>query len=104
MAYTITLIIAECFLIYLSRTPNKFLKSTKSDILNYGIWIQTEVSLVLSLWFLLRGLTKISNKWSIYEKLVEIDEIFKNEFSMNLCYKDLKLYEQEWSNTIYLLF
>lgn len=90
MFYTITLIILKCLLIYVSRSPKKFMKATNSDILNYGIWIQTEVSLVISLWFLLRGSFKISNKWSIMEKFVEIDKILKNEFSMNLCYMELK--------------
>lgn len=107
MFYTITLIIAKCLLIYISRSPNKFLKATNSDIINYGIWIQTEVSLVISLWFLLMASTKISYKWTLIETLVEIDEILKNEFSMNLCYKDLKLYEnvamKEWIQ-LFLIF
>lgn len=92
MCYTITLIILKCILIYLSSNPHKFSKVTNSGILNYGIWIQTEVSLVISLWFLLRSLTKITNKWTFTEKLSEIDKIMENEFSINLCYNECKLY------------
>lgn len=108
MFYTITLIILKCLLIFVSRNPKKFMKATNSDILNYGIWIQTEVSLVISLWFLLRGSFKISNKWSIMEKFVEIDKILKNEFSMNLCYMELKLYysatTEEYNQTLIIYF
>lgn len=92
MFYTISLITVKCLLILESCNPSKFTKATDSDILNYGIWIQTEVSLIISLWFLLRSLTKISIKWTFLEKLHEIDEIMKNEFSVNLRYNDFKLY------------
>ncbi|XP_037034420.1 uncharacterized protein LOC119073214 [Bradysia coprophila] len=91
MFFTISLVITECALIYLSHDPNKFTKATKSNILNYGIYIQTEVSLMLALWFLLRACTKITKKWTVNEQFSEVDQILKNEFSMNLCYRDVKL-------------
>lgn len=86
------MIIVKSVLIYLSHSPTKFTKATNSDMLNYGIWIQTEVSLVTTLWFLLRARTKVLIRWTVNEKFIEIDEILKNEFSMNLRYKDYKLY------------
>lgn len=91
--YTISLVIVESALIYFCHDPSKFTKATNSNILNYGIYIQTEVSLVLALWFLLRSSTKTSKKWTMNEQFSEIDKILKNEFSMNLCYKDVKLCE-----------
>lgn len=48
---------------------------------------------MISIWFLIRGLSKISNKWETREKFVEIDQILEKEFSLDLCYMDMKLYE-----------
>lgn len=86
-----TLAIIKCVMIYLNHDPIEFTKATSSYILNYGLYMQTEVSLVLSLWFLLRACTKASKKWTLNEQFSEIDKVFKKEFSMNLCYKDVKL-------------
>lgn len=47
---------------------------------------------MISLWFILRGLTKISNKWKTYETFVEIDRVLEKEFSFNLSYMNIKLY------------
>lgn len=102
MFFTISWIIVKFLLIYVSYDPNKFTKATNSDMLNYGIWIRTEVSLITTLWFLLRASKKVLIKWTVNEKFIEIDQILKNEFSMNLRYKDYILYDNNPWYTIEL--
>lgn len=82
----------KVLLIYYNLDPSKFSKATNSKILNYGLWIQTEASLAISILYILLGIKKCSEKWYLMEDFHEIDQDFQKSFYVKYHYVQAKQY------------
>lgn len=61
-------------------------------ILNSGIWIQTEISLVISIVYILIAIRKNSDMWKLLQHFHEIDEEFSKSFFMKYYYIQARQY------------
>lgn len=76
--------------------PSKFGKATNSYILNSGLWIQTEASLIISILYILFGIKKSSQRWTLLENFKEIDDEFQKSFYLQYYYVQVQQYVVKW--------
>lgn len=71
---------------YTLRDPIVYKNVTSSKILNFGIWAQLIVVIVLNICFMLLALLKIDGKNEILRKFKEIDDILVKNYHVELYY------------------
>lgn len=62
-------------------------------MMNYGLWLQVVITLVLSMVFTLIGLRTYEYKWTLLEKYQEIDEEFVKVFHSYMFQRQTKKYQ-----------
>lgn len=87
-----SILLFKGFLIYFNLDPSKFSKATNSSILNNGLWIQTEVSLVISILYMLIGIRKNSQMKKLIQNFHDIDQEFSKSFYMKYYYVHAQQY------------
>lgn len=88
----VVLLLVKGVLIWINLDSRKFSNITNSSILNYGMWMQTIATLLLSMFFILMGLRKYEHKWTILECFHEIDDEFDKVFYAKLFHKQTRRY------------
>ncbi len=61
-------------------------------MMNYGIWLQVIITLLLSIVFTFIGLRTYEYNWTLLETYHEIDDEFVTVFHANLCQAQMKKY------------
>lgn len=90
--HVVSILSLKVFLIYFNLDPSKFSQATNSQILNNGLWIQTEVSLVISMFYMLIGMRKNSQMWTLLQNFHDIDQEFSKSFFLKYYYVQGKQY------------
>lgn len=74
---------------YTLRDPKLYKNVTNSNILNFGMWGQVMVVMVLNIYFMLLAVVKIDKKNSILQKFKKIDDILFQNYHVELYYEKL---------------
>lgn len=86
LIHFVFLLIGNTLLLYYVAHLEPYRNATKSAILNYGLWIQTIFSMIMSISFMLVSIIKRKEKWNLMEKCTQIEEIFQQKFYVQFDY------------------
>ncbi|KAJ6642283.1 hypothetical protein Bhyg_07230 [Pseudolycoriella hygida] len=72
--HMVFIIFIKLLLILYNWSPSAFSKATNSSILNIGLWMQTEASLAISIFYIIVGMRKNSDMRILLQRFDEIDQ------------------------------
>lgn len=82
-------ICVQLHIAYTLRDPKLYKNVTNSNILNFGMWAQLMVVMVLNIFFMLLALVKIDKKNAIIRKFKKIDDILVKNYHVEFYYEKL---------------
>lgn len=93
MIIAIVYLILKIGFLWVNIDVKQFGNITNSPMMNYGIWLQVVITLVLSMVFTLIKLRTYEYKWKLLENYHEIDEEFVKVFHSYLFQRQMKKYQ-----------